>query len=521
MLLYLPSCSSTDHPLTQFLFQYQYHVYRKLAPLVKDVGFKDVRSGHKASSEGTNIISSETQPEQISAQTIAHVDTAHVDTVESENQGGNVSSLGEVDVGENLATALDSDENSRTTLQQDEIEMGKYDAVENVGEEHKGDKNHAMHIDNEGKSFNTDLKILKSFLDDGAPLEGASEDGQHGGSKGSLIVGGTDESENLKSYFEELEDDMFDWESSKDDDVEESTDVIEESHEITSKESICENKEASDTQIQVDKGDDRVEPTALNDEKSSSELDSLVKDEKDHLSDKVDEEETHGSDEGQRKNEIEPENVASDHNDQPESNDSALDANQVVSGNDNKDNTGGFDQTVSQKENEIEPQNDDVDQHDQTTCYSNASDANQLISNQEEQRTQGDTICCDASDKDENIQTEAITDDPILSNEESPRALNTAGIPHEDREESKEIDSQGDAQIPKLSLLEESNGETGSVLRETFRQADEVRKQLKDILVDVRFFLGKCTFQLLIMYIATAFNLVIITDCKKKNVGSR
>ena len=507
---YLPSCSSTDHPLTQFLFQYQYHVYRKLAPLVKDVGFKDVKSGHKATCEGTDITSSETQPEQIPAETI---EPGQVETDEMENTEVNTSSLRGTDGGENLATELDTDENSRATLQEDESEIGKYLADGNVGEEHKGDKNDAIHVYNEGKSLNTDLKKLKSLLDDGAPLEGPSEDGQLGDSKASLTVEGTDESENLKSYFEELEDDMFDWESNEDDDVEESTDVMKESHEITSEENICENKEASDTQIQVDKSDDRVEPTALNDEKSSSELDSLVKEEKDNLSDKVDEEETHGSDEALRKNEIEPENVDSDHNDQGKSNDSALDANQVVSSMDNENDPRGSGQNVSRNGNEIETQNGGVDQSNQLSCNSNKSDSNQCISNQGEQRRQGQTICSDVRDEGETIRTEPLTDD---SNEAATEALSTAETPHEEREDSTEIDSEGDAQMPKLSLVEESDGEikSGPVLRDTFPQADEVRKQLKDILLDVRFFLGRCTFQLLIIYITTASNLVIISGLK-------
>ena len=510
---YLPSCSSTDHPLTQFLFQYQYHVYRKLAPLVKDVGFKDVKSGHKATSEGTDITSSESQPEQIAAETI---ETGHVETDEIENTEVNTGSLRATGGGENLATELDTDENSKATLQQDESEIGKYLADENVGEEYKGDKNDAIHVYNEGKSLNTDLKKLKSFLEDGASLEGPSEDGQLGDSKASLTIEETDESENLKSYFEELEDDMFDWESSEDDDVEESTDVIKESHEITSEENICENKEASDKQIQVDKSDDRVEPTALSDEKSSSELDSLVKEEKDNLSDKVDEEETYGSDEALRKNEIEPENVDSDHNDQAKNNDSALDANQVVSSMDNENDTRGSGQNVSRNGNEIETQNGGVDQSNQLTCNSNKSDSNQCISNQGEQRRQGQTICSDVIDEGETIQTEPLTDDTIGSNEAAPEALSTAETPHEEREDSTEIDSEGDAQMPKLSLVEESDGEikSGPVLRDTFPQADEVRKQLKDILLDVRFFLGRCTFQLLIIYIETAFNLVIISGLK-------
>ena len=510
---YLPSCSSTDHPLTQFLFQYQYHVYRKLAPLVKDVGFKDVKSGHKATCEGTDITSSETQPEQIPAETI---ETGQVETDEMENTEVNTSSLRGTDGGENLATELDTDENSRATLQEDESEIGKYLADGNVREEHKGDKNDAIHVYNEGKSLNTDLKKLKSLLDDGAPLEGPSEDGQLGDSKASLTVERTDESENLKSYFEELEDDMFDWESNEDDDFEESTDVMKESHEITSKENICENKEASDTQIQMDKSDDRVEPTALNDEKSYSELDSLIKEEKDNLSDKVDEEETHGSDEALRKNEIEPENVDSDHNDQAKSNDSALDANQVVSSMDNENDTRGSGQNVSRNGNEIETENGGVDQSNQLSCNSNKSDSNQCISNQGEQRRQGQTICSDVRDEGETIQTEPLTDDSIGSNEAAPEALSTAETPHEEREDSTEIDSEGDAQVPKLSLVEESDGEikSGPVLRDTFPQADEVRKQLKDILLDVRFFLGRCTFQLLIIYIATAFNLVIISGLK-------
>ena len=511
--LYLPSCSSTDHPLTQFLFQYQYHVYRKLAPLVKDVGFKDVKSGHKATCEGTDITSSESQPEQIPAETI---ETGHVETGEMENTEVNTGSLRATDGGENLATELDTDENSRATLQQDESEIGKYLADENIGEEHKGDKNDAIHVYNEGKSLNTDLKKLKSFLDNGASPEGPSEDGQLSDSKASLTVEGTDESENLKSYFEELEDDMFDWESNEDDDVEETTDVIKESHEIASEENICENKEASDTQIQVDKSDDRVEPTPLKDEKSSSELDSLVKDEKDHLSDNVEEEETHGSDEALRKNEIEPDNVDSNHNDQPESNVSALDANQVVSRMDNENDTRGSGQNVSRNGNEIETQNGGVDQSNQLTYNSNKSDSNHCISNPGKQGRQGQTICSDVRDEEETIQTEPLTDDTIGSSEAAPKALSTAETPHEESEDSKEIDSQGDAQMPKLSLVEESDGEikSGPVLMETFPQADQVRKQLKDILLDVRFFLGRCTFQLLIIYITTTFNLVIISGLK-------
>lgn len=44
-----------DHPLTQFLLQYQYYVYRKLSPLVRNVGFPDVETGRKAGGQESSL----------------------------------------------------------------------------------------------------------------------------------------------------------------------------------------------------------------------------------------------------------------------------------------------------------------------------------------------------------------------------------------------------------------------------------------------------------------------------------
>ena len=423
--LYFLSCSSSDHPLTQFLLQYQYYVYRKLAPLVKDVGFPDVRSGRKATSPQADVVFSESHSDEEAAKTKSEADG---EDEEKQGQDTNLQRLpsdSDDEEGGNEANEFRED-NAHDDVAQHEVVSG------NTGDVCEGST-----VDSECVSSVTDLEKLKSLLQEEAQPETPKaeatqvDDSSHGQDPAAVAV--ADKSENLESYFQELEDDMFGWESEEADKnaSDSETGDEEDCREINEK-SLSEGKEESDMNVEEKRTEVVEQSTDANDVATSSQLDSLQS------------EDSHSSDDTH-----EP------------------------SGTDPSCKIGVESEQINEKEELINPTND------------------------------GNTLKTDESDSSprEQCTDERGTGDNTRDGEDvqDTKDSETRDLPEEKTFDQTNCDDQGNVQIPKSPLFV---GEDGDNRKEeddniTVPPSDEIRKQLKDVLVDVRFFLGKYIFAII------------------------
>lgn len=418
-------CSSSDHPLTQFLLQYQYYVYKKLAPLVKDVGFPDVRSGRKATSPRADVVFNESHSDEEAAKT-----KSESDGVDEEKQ-----------VHDPNLKRLPSDSDN-------EESGNKADEVQEVNTEEKGHDDVELHevvpgdtsdvdrgstTDTECVSSVTDLEKLKNLLHEEAQPETykadtAQVDDSSNGQEPS-VAAVANESENLESYFQELEDDMFGWESDEADKnaSDNETGDTEDGREISNEKSLSEGIEESDTSVEENRTEVIEESTDANDVAMSNQEDS-----------------PQGEDSHSSGGTHEP------------------------SETDQSSKVGVDSQQINAKEEAINPTDDG------NTLATNESDASPEEQCTDEKRTSGNT-----NDDQEEVQ--------------DTKDLETRETPEEKTFDQANCGDQGNSQIPKLSLFageDESNKkeEDGGV---SLPPTDEVRKQLKDVLVDVRFFLGR------------------------------
>ena len=437
LIQYFPLCSSADHPLTQFLRQYQYHVYRKLAPLVKDVGFPDVKSVRKAKSKEADIILNESHSDE---QTVKTKSDTHREDGEEDSQ--NTNSLKNVEGNlESLPSEYDDKESVTkgvNAIVDENVEEKRHDDVDqpevtSEDDEKNGDIEKGANVDKECASSGTDLEKLKNLLEDDSQPETSKTDTTQvddsvDGQKPSAVAV-VRESENLESYFEELEDDMFGWESDEVDNngtgnetanADSCRETTDESEPVAErKEEIGENIEEHETKVVE-------ESTDANGETLSSQLDSLG-DKDMHLrpcSDSTSIENMHSPDEAQ----------------------SAITNNQDC---------------LSQP-------------RDDTNPLEEKESASGLV----EQPTNEQTTSDNTNGEGEAQQT---MDD-----------LDTHETPNEQTADHSSSGEQGNEQIPRQPLF---GSEEGINIEEQDASipvpaTDEVRKQLKDALVDVRFFLG-------------------------------
>ena len=461
LLRYFPSCSSADHPLTQFLLQYQYHVYRKLAPLVKDVGFPDVKSGRKATSKGAEIILNESHSDEQAVKT-----KSDANGVGGNKDGQNINSLRNVEGNlEGLPSESDNAESvndAKDVVGNNDEEKGHNDVedheVTSEDDKKSDDVEEGANADNECASSGTDLEKLKNLLEEDKQSETSkTETTQADDSvQEPSAVTVVDESENLESYFQELEDDMFGWESDEvDNNTTDSKAADADScRETTDKNELPESKEESDAN--TEEGGSKVvrESTDADDVALTSQLDS------------VEDEDTHSK---------------------PCSDSTSID-----------DIHSPDAIEVSTKE-DIESQNiiitNDQDSLSQPRDDANLLEANDPISSLGEQHSDDQTTGNNTDGEGEAQQREDNLDTRETPSEQSSDQANISG-------------DQGNAQISKLPLFE---GEEGSNKKEEdggipVPPTDEVRKQLKDVLVDVRFFLG--------MYIQIMAFVAIFTVCR-------
>lgn len=442
LIQYFPSCSSADHPLTQFLRKYQYHVYRKLAPLVKDVGFPDVKSVRKATSKETDIILNESHSDE---QTVKTKSDTNREVGEEDCQ--NTNSMKNVEGNlESLPSEYDNKEsvtNGVNAIVDDSVEEKIHDNVDQPevtfeDDEKNGDVEKGTNFDKECVSSGTDLEKLKNLLEDDLQPKTSKtdtkqvDDSVDGQEPSAVAV--LDESENLESYFEELEDDMFGWESDEVDnngtgneiaDADSCRETTDESEPVESKEESVENTDQHETKVVE-------ESTDANGEELSSQLDSLG-DEDTHLrpcSDSTNIENTHSPDkiDASTRQYLEVQNVITNDQDclsQPRDDTNPLEE---------KDSTSRLE----------EQRTDELRTSDNTN---GEGEAQQTMDNLDTRETPNKETLGDQE------------------NEQKPKQPSFAS------EEGINIKEQ-DVSIPVPAT-------------------DEVRKQLKDALVDVRFFLGE------------------------------
>ena len=418
---------------------------------MKDVGFPDVKSGRKASSKESYIALSETNYDH--QQPTLIIDSERVDEGDTTNWEQGSSSLRQADEDtQELPSESIADE---TVDESNKVVEDKYDEEgedPDTNQEVAPDedlKNVPSDRDNGGVSSRTDLETLKNLLgkdssSDTVQTENVHLDESKNGLKSSTVEE-TDESTDLESYFQDLEDEMFGWESSEDDEKEKEGIDADNRREMTDEESRFENEEVSSGQIVETRTEDFDESTDINNEASSNQLDSSeVRNET--SSDQTSIEDTHEPDQ------IEP-----------------------------------------LREKDTEPQAEFYgEMGKQPTEDTKPLETNDLTSRQEEQCTGDRTTSSNSNDEEEAQQIEPGNANEathkISSNGET---LQTPGSLHEQGEEkegAEGVKDKEDTQTPELPQFEERSSETkhDAIVPPT----DEVRKHLKDIFVDVRFFLG-------------------------------
>ena len=410
LFLYFMPCSSSDHPLTQVLLQYQYYVYRKLAPLVKDVGFPDVRSGRKATSPQADVVINESHSDEEAVKT-----KSKYDGVDEEKQVHDPNL-------KRLPSDSDSEESGNKADEVQEVnteEMGHDVELHEVVPGDTSDVETGSTADTECVSSVTDLEKLKNLLQEEAQPETSKaditqvDDSSSGQESSAAAV--ANESENLESYFQELEDDMFGWES---DEAEKNasdneTGDTEDCREISNEKSFSEKIEEGDRRVEENRTEVIEESTDANDVAMSSQEDS-------------------------------------------------------PQGEDSHSSSDTHEPSETDQEEAINPRDDG------NTLTTNESDSSPEEQCTDEKRTSGNT-----NDDEEEVQ--------------DTKDLETRETPEERTFDQTNCGDQENAQIPKLPSFagEDDSNKKQQDSDVPLPPTDEVRKQLKDVLVDVRFILGR------------------------------
>ena len=383
-----------------------------------------MQSGRKGSSNEADVVLSE-----------SHSDEEAVKT-KSDADGEDGAKHGQNTNLQRLPSDSDNEEsvNEANEVQEDNAEKKGHDDAEQheVASGDTCDVDKGSTDDSECVSSVTDLEKLKNLLKEVAQPETPKaettqvDDSNHGQEPSTVAV--TDESDNFESYFQELEDDMFGWESDEADHnaSDNETGDAEDCRGTTIAKSPPESKGESDANIKASGTEVVEDSTYANDVAMSSQLDSLQG------------EDTHSL----------------DNTHEPSTTDSSIKVG-----------------AESQQINDTEEMSSS--RHDGNVLEANESDSSPDEKRTDEQRTSGNT-----NDEDEEAQ--------------QTKDLETRETPEEQTFDEANCGDQGNAQIPKLPLF---SGADGSNKKEqdggiTVPPTDEVRKQLKDVLVDVRFFLG-------------------------------
>ena len=384
-----------------------------------------MRSGRKATSPQADVVFNESHSDEEAINT-----TSDADGEDEEKQGQDTNL-------QRLPFDSDNEEsgNKANEVREDYLEEKGHDGVEQheVVSGDTGDVNKGSTVDNDCVSSVTNLEKLKNLLQDEVQPETPKaettqvDDSSHG--QEPSAAAGANESENLENYFQELEDDMFGWESDEADKNASDSDT-EGCREKMNEKSLSEGKEESHLSVEENRTEEVGESidANANDVTMPGQVDSPQV------------EDSHSSDDKHEPSETD------------QSSEAGVDA-----------------QRVNEKEEVIHPRDD------KKTLKTNESD-----SSPEEQCTDEQKTKLNTNEEEEEDEVQETKD------------LETREKPAEQTFDEANCGDQGNAQIPKLPLFagEEGNNRNKPDDGITIPPTDEVRKQLKDVLVDVRFFLG-------------------------------
>ena len=332
----------------------------------------------------------------------------------------------------------DSDNKESGNIANEVQEHNAEEKVHDNVEQHEvvfGDNSHVDEgstVDNECVSTVTDLEKLKNLLHEEAKPETPKDettqiDGSSSGPE-PLPVAVSNESENLENYFQELEDDMFGWGSDEGD--KNASDIetgdSEECREMNKK-SLFEGKQESDPTVEENRTEVVEESADASDVALPSQVDSPQGDD------------PHPSGDTHEASETDP-----------------------------SCKVGVESQPINGKEEMVHPRNNG------NTLETNESDSSPEEPCTDEQRTRDNTNV----DNEEEVQ--------------ESKDLEPSETPAEQNSDEANFGDQENIKIPNLPLYagEDDDDRKGQDDSITVPPTDEVRKQLKDVLVDVRFFLG-------------------------------
>ena len=414
-------------------------MYRKLAPLVKDVGFPDVKSGRKASSQDSDSVLSETHSD--SQQRTERIDSVRVDEDDKGDTEQRASYVVQTDECRDKITVNETNEVVEGWCEQERDDANKNNVTASGVDEKSFGSNGGSRV----VRSTTDLEKLKNLICEEVSSDTSQSGNMQADEDESSSQEETHESTNMESYFQELEDEMFGWESSGDEretNLRESV-VGDDSHEIIKKQSLAgETNERSFTGLKSEELRSKDLPeSAINDDAISSRLDSS---------------------EG---------------------------TNECSDKETNIDDPHVSEQMESEIEEATGPENFDTDKVEdkleERTDDDTISEVKEVISRQEE-------LCIDdqtSSNRNDNANEASYK---LESREEASLTPNSLQAPDEEKGDQTGSNDQGGSHGLKLRPSEESSsGNKQGDLNAP--PSDEVRKQLKDILVDVRFFLGMYT----------------------------
>ena len=348
-----------------------------------------------------------------------------------------------------------------------------------------GEQNFLSNDNDENLCSSTDLEKLKNLLDkdepDSFPAENITQDEKSQNELKPDALNEMDESSDIEDYFQELEDEMFDWESNEEEscEIENESRVEAESQVVVNEESLKEDHlKDSGTQLEDLRSDESLEVEL--DGNSSSGLDSCV---------------------GRNENLVE-ETVGDDAKTCEKLHHLAEEENEplvlCVGRNENlvEETVGDDSKPCQELQHLVEEEKEPKYVEDTSNKIVEASDT---VSNKDEQFT-GDVVNHEAKGNEndgESVLKESSSTERKLNvdknEEDSPTDSISGDEPLEEKEKQNDATDQDDHCLSNLPPLEEISADNKQEGCAAVPPSAELRKQLKDILLDARFFLGMFT----------------------------
>lgn len=445
---------------------------------MKDVGFPDVKSGRIATSEGTGAVIKESHSdEHVKKSTIIDDEQnrgKNLNTIT--NAGGNFEGhfSSETNIEESLKGAKEIVKGTAEEKEHETVEIHDAAFVKNTRD--GGSVEKGKDGDSECASSGTDLAKLKNLLGDDLQSEVSDTDTSQ-----PTAVATSGDAASLETYFEELEDDMFGWDSSEDESTDTDFETVDgRNTQTTADEKTCSELKEDTSQNREEDASHTVARSVT--EHSQADSSEVYADTPSQLSvDSLSVELSIAS------------KIGKTNRDQPRDDTNPFEAdefisNQKVEGNEEETARNDTNGESQQPHNSLKP----LGQVGEEQIASNNTQGDGDIKQSVESLNEG-----------EQVGEEQIAIIDIHNDGEIPRPVeksnkyDTIGeVPFDQANGGDEENTQ----TPRLSgfVSERSGKEENGRTTPTTTASDERRKQLKDVLVDVRFFLGMFVQQTLI-----------------------